>query len=248
MDLEKLLKLEELLEACICSTYKKDGMKLTCLYIDLSSHFPSDCWYLTTDWHLWIKDRKATVNGFHPVHCRDNCEQILKQYEDDGVNNFIFLGDLVDDEFYQQFTKQEAEAIFDEMFSGIKNKNKYMILGNNDSVKYKSLYEKYGFTVVDALLVNGKYLLTHCPINIRGLNANIINIHGHQHGHGFYWTVPYTNHLDIWSKERTPIVFTKENIDELASTTKHIDISMLNLKSKKEFIAYRGKYKTDDEI
>jgi hypothetical protein len=60
--------------------------------------------------------------------------------------------------------------------------------------------------------------------------------------------VPYTNHLDIWNKERTPIVFTKENIDELASTTKHIDISMLNLKSKKEFIAYRGKYKTDDEI
>lgn len=245
MDLEKL---EELIEACICSTYKKDDMKLTCLYIDLSSHFPSDCWYLTTDWHLWIKDRKATVNGFHPVHCRPDCEQILKQYEDDGVNNFIFLGDLVDDEFYQQFSKQEAEAIFDEMFSGIKNKNKYMILGNNDSVKYKSLYEKYGFTVVDALLVNGKYLLTHCPINIRGLNANIINIHGHQHGHGFYWTVPFKSHLDIWNKDRTPVPLLYSNIRTMMMNTPIKDISHLHLKSKEEFIKFRGKYKTEDEI
>ena len=219
-------------------------MELTCVELDLSH----DKWYIGTDWHLWIKDRKSSINGLHPVYCRENCEDILKQYE--SIDKFIFLGDLVDDEFYKQFTPLEQEAIFDEMFTNIKNKEKYLILGNNDPEDYFELYEKYGFKVVDALFVNDNYLLTHYPINLTDVLNVTMNIHGHYHGHGYYWTAPYQCHLDIWNVNRTPVLFKPFELLRIhREYRKDIkDIYHLHLKNKEEFIKYRGTNKTEDEI
>lgn len=238
-----MISLEKKLESAVCHSYRNNNMKLTSLVLDLSK---ADEWYLSTDWHLWIKDRKSIINGFHPVHCRENCDDILEQYE--YIKNLIFLGDLVDDEFYRQFDAEEQDAIFGEMFDKIKNNNKYLIMGNNDHAIYKPLYEKYGFKVVDALLINETYLLTHCPVDLTNIKFNIINIHGHQHGHGFYWTVPYKSHLDIWNKDRTPVPLLYSNIRTMMMNTPIKDISHLHLKTKEEFIKFRGMYKTEDEI
>lgn len=238
-----MTSLEKNLESAVRYTYKNNNMKLTTLNLDFSKR---NEWYLSTDWHLWIKDRKSIVNGFHPVHCRANCDDILDQYE--HITNLIFLGDLVDDEFYKQFDAEEQYTIFSEMFDMIKNNNKYLILGNNDHSIYKPLYEKFGFKVVDALLINETFLLTHYPIDLTNIEHDIINIHGHQHGHGFYWTVPYKSHLDIWNKDRTPVPLLYSNIKTMMTNTPIKDISNLHLKNKEEFIKFRGMSKTEDEI
>lgn len=233
------------LTEAIQKTYNRDDLIIENVTLDL--HQP---WYLSTDWHLWIKDRKSTINGLHPVHCRENAEEILSKQK---VDRIICLGDLVDDEFYEQFTSEEQDAIFGEMFNDIKDNEKYLIMGNNDHIEYKPLYEKYGFHVVDALIVNNKFLLTHYPVNLSDVPTKqcvIINIHGHYHGHGYYWTAPWKLHLDIWNKDRAPMIFKDMLIlDKLREYKPQIkDIFHLHLKNKQEFIKYRGTNKTEDEI
>lgn len=224
-----------------------DDVKLLCSYSLFDGHH-----YVVTDWHMWIKDRDTDVKPT-PVRARDNYEDIITRFKNaigDYPNTIINLGDLVDDEFYEFFTREEQIAIFDEMFDGTDQYQKYLIKGNNDHWDYEFLYERYGWTMVDAIYCEN-YILTHMPINLRdnGLE-NFINIHGHSHGHGYYWISPFTNHLDLWNIEREPFKMDKTDIAEaIKSKADDIkDIYHLGLKSKSDFIKYRGCNKHDNEI
>lgn len=198
---------------------------------------------ITGDWHLWIKDRDSVVDGINPVFCRENIDDILQPYRNLAETDLLInLGDLVDDEFYLQFNVDEQKAIFHEMFDDIKC-HKILIMGNNDSQQHITLYEECGFTVFDGL-VFGDYVFTHHPINIRNFNG-LFNIHGHNHGHGYYWRVPFVKHLDIWSSERKPIKFTEleERLEEYKPHIK--DVYNLGMKTKDELTAFKGSYKEE---
>ena len=198
---------------------------------------------LTTDWHLWLKDRTANFEP-KPVYFRNNAEDILEQYyglrESDVL---IHVGDLVDDEFYAFFSDEEQDAIFDSMFSEIKPKTRFLVLGNNDPPDKVDLFKKHGWIPVDFALVDEKYFITHMPMDLSDITKDVMNIHGHSHGHGYYWQVPFYHHLDIWSPTRTPIVFTDENIERKYSEYQLgiKDISELGFKTKKEFTDYLGR-------
>ena len=225
-----------------------EDVKLLCCY-DLFD----DNHYAVTDWHMWIKDREATIKPI-PVRARDKYDDILNKYKDifkkSDTNVVINLGDLVDDEFYEFFSREEQLAIFDEMFADTDCYKKFLIKGNNDHWDYEFLYERYGWIMVDAIY-NSNYILSHHPLNLRdnGLE-DFINVHGHYHGTGIYWTAPYTNHLDLWTIEREPFHITKDGIENaIASKRDSInDVYHLGLKTKQDFINYRGIYKYDYEI
>ena len=198
---------------------------------------------LTTDWHLWIKDRTAKFEP-KPVYFRPNAEEILEQYYNLKESDvLIHVGDLVDDEFYAFFSDEEQDAIFDSMFSEIKPKTRFLVLGNNDPPDKVDLFKKHGWIPVDYALVDEKYFVTHMPMNLSEIDKDVINIHGHSHGHGYYWQIPFYHHLDIWDKDRRPITFTAETIDELyAKYCLGIkDISNFGFKTKQEFTSYLGR-------
>ena len=81
----------------ICDAVAKSlGVKNNLSYLILKQRYESNI-YLTTDWHLWVKDRTAKIKPT-PVYCRQNMDEILEQYEarEFPKNSLlIHLGDLV---------------------------------------------------------------------------------------------------------------------------------------------------------
>lgn len=199
--------------------------------------------YLTGDWHLWLKDRDIDLKPT-PIHFRNNGEEILEMYnalsEEDILIN---MGDLVDDEFYEFMNEEEQKACFSEMFDDIKCRRKILLIGNNDPVDKIDLFKELGWEVYDAIVIDDNLLITHMPIDISDDNLkHMMNVHAHQHGHTYYWTVPFTRHLDLWDPERKPVPLKtdvlKKLYDEYKVKTK--DIFHEHLKTKLEFMKYRG--------
>lgn len=225
-----------------------EDVKLLCCYDLFDGNH-----YAVTDWHMWIKDRETDVKPT-PVRARDKYEEILEKYRNifkqTDLNVVINLGDIVDDEFYEFFSKEEQIAIFDDMFGDTDCYKKYLIKGNNDHWDHEFLYERYGWIMVDAIYCE-HYILSHLPLNLQkyGLEE-FTNVHGHYHGTGIYWTVPFTRHLDLWTIGRDPFKIDKCDIAEaIKDKSEDIkDVFHLGLKTKADFTAYRGVYKYDNEI
>jgi len=218
------------------------GVKTGCLsYLILKQKYETNI-YLTTDWHLWVKDRTAKIKPT-PVYCRQNMDEILEQYEarEFPKNSLlIHLGDLVDDEFYEFFNESQKNSIFDEMFSDLPTK-RILIRGNNDPEKEYRLITKHGWNMVDFMILDN-CILTHMPIDMTNLSDRWINLHGHSHGHMYYWRVPYKRHIDLWDDNRYPVRYDIGRILNMEDAYRnHIkDISDLKLKSKEEFVKYLG--------
>ena len=236
---------EELVKDCICTVatrFEKNPLDIASGFLSIKLD-KNNRTILTTDWHLWIKDREAKFEP-KPVYYRTNADEILEQYYNLRESDvLIHVGDLVDDEFYSFFSDEEQDAIFDSMFSDIKPKTRFLVLGNNDPPEKVDLFKKHGWIPVDFILVDEKYFITHMPMDLSNISKDVLNIHGHSHGHCYYWQVPFYNHLDIWDKERKPLVFTDETIEQMAAEyrLKIKDISGLHLKNKKEFTDYLGR-------
>lgn len=195
--------------------------------------------WLTTDWHLFIKDRDADVEPA-PVKLRDNAADILHWYESLNENDLlIHLGDLNDDEFYSIYDNDKCYEIMNTLFKNIKCK-KILLLGNNDPVEQIPLFERLGFDVYDGMVIED-LVLTHQPTDI-SWSSGLFNIHGHSHGHLYYWRVPFTHHLDIWRNDRKPIPLDRRVLNnlEMDYVPFVMDISHLHLKNKAEFTEFKG--------
>lgn len=197
--------------------------------------------FLTTDWHLFLKDRNAVIeNGDKPVYLRNNAGSILRQYAQLSKDDILFhMGDLVDDEFYLFYNSDQQKAILSEVFDEIKC-IKILIRGNNDPLSKTKLFEELGFTVCDAIVYN-EFIITHMPIDMTHM-PEMYNLHGHNHGHQYYWHVPFHNHYDLWDPDRAPVKLDAEVIINKAKVySKSVqDIYHLHLPSKAAFIAWRG--------
>lgn len=196
--------------------------------------------WLTTDWHLYLKDR-TSIEMPTPVTPRKELNDIIKQYRSLNENDIlIHMGDIVDDEFYKFYGPDKQMDIFKELFEGINPHAKILIRGNNDPKSADWLFTINGFTVYDAIVIDNM-LISHIPIDISGID-NIHNIHGHHHGHSTYWSVPYTSHLDLWDRDRRPMLYDQELLEVKCNLNKKniLDISDLHLPDKKAFIAWRG--------
>ena len=95
--------------------------------------------------------------------------------------------------------------------------------------------------MVDFMILDN-CILTHIPIDMSDLSDKWINLHGHSHGHMYYWRVPFKRHLDLWDDNRIPIRYDIGRILNMEDAYRnHIkDISELHLKSKEEFVKYLG--------
>lgn len=164
--------------------------------------------YLTTDWHLWLREEKNKPT----CHKRSNFNEIINK-----INNtvkpddlLINLGDLVDGEF--TLKKQLKETI-----QTINCNNMILVLGNNDLFD-KDFYKECGFKYVVQSFTWKNILFTHIPIK----NDNHMNIHGHIHGYKTYW-VPYTNQIDVAALNgRSEPVELKKVMDSQKSYSKTI--------------------------
>lgn len=196
--------------------------------------------WLTTDWHLYLKDR-TSIEIPTPAYPRDELNDIIRQYRTLGANDvLIHMGDIVDDEFYKYYPVEKQMDIFREIFSEINPSTKILLRGNNDPKSADWLFTINGFTIYDAIVIDN-ILLTHHPIDISGID-DIHNVHGHHHGHNTYWSVPFTSHCDLWDRDRKPVLYSRENLENKCKINKRniLDISDLHLPDKKAFIAWRG--------
>lgn len=142
--------------------------------------------YLGSDWHLYQSKRKNlfTKNPIPEINDILINNQILTVKSDDV---FIFLGDMVDDEFINK----------EELIRNIAKLSGYKIwvLGNNDMFD-ESFYADCGFHHVVKAFRWNNYVFTHYPIPVEG---NIINFHGHIHGSRSYMKMDDRNHIDVYT-------------------------------------------------
>jgi calcineurin-like phosphoesterase family protein len=144
--------------------------------------------WLSSDWHLFIRITKGHTETKRRSNFATIIENIKKHVKPDDL--LIFLGDLVDGE------SQDKEAL-QSILLCLPGK-KVMVRGNNDLFLY-SFYKSCGFAYVVDSFVWNDILFTHMPVE----NDNKMNIHAHIHGYKTYW-IPYTNQIDVYSKDGTP--------------------------------------------
>lgn len=145
--------------------------------------------WLSTDWHLWRfdKDNKCIVKN-------PNFDAIISCHYADVVNKndvFIYLGDLVDDEFADKDALRDAIS----NLKGIK----ILVKGNND-IFDDDFYKSCGFTYVTYKFMWEGILFSHMPIE----NEYRLNCHGHLHGKMEYW-INYTNQVDVYTADNRPV-------------------------------------------
>jgi len=183
---------------------------------------------LTSDWHLWLKDRE---NGTDNVYKRPNFDRIMDMYMNiHTYKKLIHLGDLTDDEM-----KDPEELIF---YMKKISCPKILIRGNNDTFE-DDVYKACGFMTLfnDGFIFDNK-MFTHMPHE----HDCDLNVHGHSHGHRYYWNTPFHKHLDIWNIDRAPIKYShlQKMYDEYrVSGIK--DVSGMHMTGP-EFKKYRGFY------
>ena len=138
--------------------------------------------YLATDWHLWKEKEGSIIKN-------ENFNTIINNYKR-TINNedaFVFLGDLVDDEFQDRNLLQRT----------IKSLpgHKILVKGNNDLFD-ESFYYDCGFEYVVEGFKWNNYTFSHYPVFN---NESTINFHGHLHGRKYY-KEDYSNQADIYSR------------------------------------------------
>lgn len=141
--------------------------------------------YLSSDYHLWQTKRKNLFTA-KPI---ENINELIirnQQLTVKSTDVFIFLGDLVNDEFTN---KEELVHILNKL-SGYK----ILVQGNND-IFDESFYETCGFNKVVKGFKWNNYVFTHYPISVP---EPYINIHGHIHGSRSYMEADTDNHIDVY--------------------------------------------------
>lgn len=143
--------------------------------------------FFGTDWHLYRYNDET-----EKIEKNKDYEKILSNYKKMVTDKdvFIFLGDLVDDEF-------EEYDILVPVISSLPG-TKIMILGNND-LQPTSFYNECGFEYVYEAYQWRDYTFSHLPL--KSFNTTY-NIHGHMHG---WWDydyqgVYYNNHIKLYTK------------------------------------------------
>lgn len=118
-------------------------------------------------------------------------------------DHFIILGDL------DARHNEPKFSIVERFVRGLKTKNIYLLLGNNDSFPVKD-YQRVGFKAVFTEFAYRDIVLSHFPV---GAADGKINIHAHLHGAGnpenkgldAYWFCDGRNCIDVWDDEYRPI-------------------------------------------
>lgn len=142
--------------------------------------------YLSSDWHLFQKERKNIFTNAKV----ENINEILINNQKRVVGKddvFIFLGDLVNDEFIAK----------DELILKVSQLHGYkiLVLGNND-VFEEEFYSRCGFNVVVKSFKWKNLIFTHAPIDVP---SEYINVHGHIHGSRSYINTSSSNHIDVYA-------------------------------------------------
>jgi len=151
------------------------------------SSTPYDKIWFGSDWHLWIYNKDTKKIEKNP-----NFNKIISNYQknikEDDI--FIFLGDLVDDEF-NDLNKLK------EVISNLNGYLKILILGNNE-LQPESFYNEIGFDYIFYAYQWGRFTFSHMPLD--KYNSQF-NIHGHMHQYKDYnyQNVTYNNHIRIYT-------------------------------------------------
>ena len=141
--------------------------------------------FISSDYHLFCEKRK---NLFVKKKLENLNEIIIENHNQlvDKKDVFIFLGDLVNDEF---IAKQELQAFCNQL-----NGKKILVLGNND-VFEEDFYSSCGFDYVVKGFMYKNFAFSHYPLDVSH-TKDIINIHGHIHGCRSYFNMPSERHID----------------------------------------------------
>ena len=189
--------------------------------------------YLATDWHLWEENNGKIIKNEHFNEILNNYKRTVKN---DDV--FIFLGDLVDDEFRNEdLLKKELVKL---------PGKKILVMGNNDLFD-EQFYLDCGFKYVVEGFEWKDFVFTHYPLYE---NTSKINFHGHLHGRKYY-KQNYSNHADLYSRFNKAIRLEdaiskynrgfyrpKGNFVPLTETVKQPEIPTKDELMRKEFRAY----------
>lgn len=166
--------------------------------------------WLTTDWHLWLREEK----GMPYCKKRSDFNKIINNMNKKVKPNdlLIMLGDIVDGEFQN---KEELKPVILSLPG-----TKILVKGNNDLFTDK-FYESCGFDKVVESFKWNDILFTHIPCDPTQHKCSI-NIHGHIHGYKTYW-VPYNKMIDVaYLNGRKEPVELKHVIDSLDKYSKLI--------------------------
>lgn len=144
--------------------------------------------WIATDWHLWKYDKYLNRIIKNPLTYGliDRYDRLVK----DG-DVFIYLGDLVDDEF------QDKESLKEELLK-FKPGVKIFCRGNNDLFD-DDFYISCGFNIIVDKFEWNDILFSHFPTE----NNLALNVHGHIHGHKEY-LINYTNQIDAFRPNGDP--------------------------------------------
>lgn len=140
--------------------------------------------WISSDYHLFTTKRK-NLSMKQKVN---NVNELIQKYHNQLVSDndvFIFLGDLVNDEF----ENKEALKKFIQTLKG----RKILVLGNNDVFENEFYYECGFEHVVDSFRYEN-ILFTHHPVNVE--EDGQYNIHGHIHFSKQYYDIKYNGHID----------------------------------------------------
>lgn len=135
-------------------------------------------------------------------HIKDNLDarktaDIINGYVKEN-DHFIILGDMEDHD-------DPDIDVVSEFVKSIKCKNKYLVLGNNDSFPLDE-YKKMGFLTATDTYSYDNLVIAHFPMNV---DDGHICIHGHLHGCAKddprkYWFCDPTKCIDVWDDNYIP--------------------------------------------
>lgn len=195
--------------------------------------------FISTDWHMYRYDKNTGL-----ISRRPDFEDIIG-FQNSAVSDediFIFLGDLVDD----QFTDASAVTEICSRMRGIK----LFIRGNND-IFADDVYINGGFISVDYAIIMNKIAFSHTSIPVD--ETEYVNIHGHIHRDGWDCNdIPYyhpcNRNINICTKDCTTICLSDMDLDELMSRNNNWIPGKTEKPGMSMFVQNMAKKKFKDKI
>ena len=149
---------------------------------------PTDCIWLTSDWHLFKNHYKKEANYVNMQEIVKWCREHIKD-----TDIFMYLGDLS----FRYANKQdqlESQKIMAKI-PGIK----VLILGNHDLMLGQDYFKACGFDYVFESLRWKHLIFTHRPINMDSdIDSESLNIHGHIHNIRTYNTTDGKRNINVY--------------------------------------------------